>query len=125
MGFGHFWDFGERRVVTCEIREFWRSKIRLIPFIFRGLEAKKWVKKIQILGKKGARNVQKSAGKVNFSVENEENQLLHEVPRRRIWVINTFTFGIDLPHLGNNLHGLDTRVISHGCDIILSCPCRP
>lgn len=62
--------------------------------------------------------------KRDFLVQNIKNQLLHQLPRRGIWVIQTFTFGINFPYLGNNLHHFHSCVISHANHIVFCGPWR-
>ena len=55
-------------------------------------------------------------------VQNVKNQFLHQLPRTRIWVVQTFTFGIYFTYLGNYLHHFHSRVISHTRHIVLRSP---
>ena len=41
-----------------------------------------------------------------FLVQNEENQLLHQLSNAGIWVVQTLTFGICLANFSDNLHDL-------------------
>ena len=60
--------------------------------------------------------------KTDFLVQNVKNQFLHKLPWRGIGVVQTLTFGVYFPNLGDNLHHLQSGIVSHTCHVVLGSP---
>ena len=57
------------------------------------------------------------------SVEDEGQQLPHQLPRRCVGIVETFHLGIRLAQHVNDLHHLRSGVVSHGRHVVSGSPC--
>lgn len=89
---------------VCKLR--WQGHLRPFFYVYENAQTRK----------KGVKNQA-------ILVENEENELLHQLSSGRIWVVQSLTFGINLSHFRNDLHNLQSRVVFETCHILLCEPC--
>ena len=81
-----------------------------------------WVSSIKKALLKSAKIENSRTGKTDFLVQNVKNQFLHKLPWRGIGVVQTLTFGVYFPDLGDNLHHLQSGIVSHTYHVVLGSP---
>ena len=135
--FFHFSPFSAPSARNLEIREIWRVILRQKPssyqrlrakilvwekFSSRKKEAKKWAKnqRNKTLSRKND-EIEREKCKV-FSMQDEENQLFHQLACRGVGIVQSLALGIHLSHLRDDLHHFRRWIVFHSRHIFTSCP---
>ena len=111
----HFSHILDHRTEFWKYASFEGAEIARTSFVYGVFSIKKALLK-------SAKIENSRTGKTDFLVQNVKNQFLHKLPWRGIGVVQTLTFGVYFPDLGDNLHHLQSGIVSHTCHVVLSSP---
>ena len=111
----HFSHILDHRTEFWKYASFEGPEIAQTSSVYRVFSIKKALQKSAKIGNS-------RTGKTDFLVQNVKNQFLHELPWRGIGVVQTLTFGVYFPNLGDNLHHLQSGIVSHTCHVVLGSP---
>ena len=111
----HFSHILDHRTEFWKYASFVGSEIAQTSSVYRVSSIKKALPKSAKIENSRTENT-------DFLVQNVKNQFLHELPWRGIGVIQTLTFGVCFPDLGDNLHHLQSGIVSHTCHVVLGSP---